>query len=127
MTRKGLLLFAAALLLGSTAVAQDDAGHQHDKRHHNMPTFADVDADGDGMISADELGAMHAKRMAERAKQGGKLQHAGKACKFEEIDADADGKVSPDEFAAHHEEMRQHRRHRHQKRSQDDQKAAGED
>lgn len=114
MTHKRYLLLAAAFLIGTAAVAQDDAGEEPGKRHHDMPTFADIDADGDGMLSADELGAMHAKRMAERAQQGGKLEHAGEACAFEKIDTDADGKVSPEEFAAHHEEMRQHRRHRHQ-------------
>lgn len=113
MKHKGFLLFAAAFLLGSVAVAQDDTGHEHGKPHHNMPSFADVDADGDGTISADELGAMHAKRMAEQAQQGGKLKHAGQACKFEEIDADSDGKVSPDELAAHHAEEHRHR-HQHQ-------------
>ena len=114
MKMNGLCLLAAACLISTGAVADDDADKGSGKRHHNMPTFADVDTDGDGMISADELGAMHATRMAERAKEGGKLKHAGQACTFESIDTDADGKVSPEEFAAHHEEMRQHHRHGHQ-------------
>ena len=113
MNVKALLLLAAGCLAVSAAVADDEARTEPGHRHHEMPAFADVDADSDGMISADELAAVHAKHMAERAKEGRKMKNAGKACAFENIDTDADGKVSPEEFAAHHAEMMErHRRHR---------------
>ena len=116
MKMKGLFLLAAASLIATGAVAQDDAGKGPGKGRHSMPAFADVDADGDGAISAEELNTMHATRMAERAKEGGKMKHAGNHCAFENIDTDADGKVTPEEFAAHQAEMRQKRHHRHQQK-----------
>ena len=81
---------------------------------HKMPSFEDVDTNADGSIVAEELYAMQAKRMAERAKEGGKMRNAANRGKFEDVDADADGKVSPDEFAAHHAE----KRHRHGQQDQ---------
>ena len=68
------------------------------------PAFADVDTNADGVIVADELYAMQAKRMSARAEAGGKLKHAGKRPAFEDIDTNGDGEVSPEEFAAHQAE-----------------------
>jgi hypothetical protein len=116
MKVKGLFLLVAASLFATGAIAEHHGGKATGKGHHTMPAFAEVDADGDGAISAEELTAMHAARMAERAREGGKMKHAGKGCAFESIDADADGKVTPEEFAAHQAEMRQKRHHRHQKK-----------
>ncbi len=82
-------------------------GHHHGK-HHAPPAFEDVDTNADGVIVADELYAMQAKRMSERAQEGRKLKHAGKRCMFEDVDADGDGEVSEEEFAAHHAERKQH-------------------
>ncbi len=65
------------------------------------PAFADVDTNSDGVIVADELYAMQAKRMAARAEAGGKMKRAGDRPTFEDIDTDGDGEVSPEEFAAH--------------------------
>jgi len=103
-----LALAAAVCLFAGTALAEEGEQHRHGMRH-KMPAFEDVDTNADGSIVAEELYAMQAKRMAERAKEGGKMKNAANRCKFEDIDTDADGKVSPDEFAAHHAE----RRHRH--------------
>ena len=83
-------------------------GH-HGKGHHGMPAFEDVDTNADGVIVADELYAMQAKRMSERAQEGRKLKNAGNRCMFEDVDADGDGKVTEEEFAAHHAERKQHR------------------
>ena len=108
------LAFAvAACMLVMTASAEEGEERQHGMRH-KMPAFEDVDTNADGSIVAEELYAMQAKRMAERAKEGGKMRNAANRCTFEEIDTDADGKVSPDEFAAHHAE----RRHRHRRQDQ---------
>lgn len=86
-------------------------GPHHGKGHHGMgtPAFEDVDTNADGVIVADELYAMQAKRMSGRAQEGRKLKHAGDRCKFEDIDTDGDGKVSEDEFATHHAERKRHR------------------
>ena len=103
-----LALAAAASMLAGTAIAEEGEQHRHGMRH-KMPTFEEVDTNSDGSIVAEELYAMQAKRMAERAKEGGKMKNAANRCTFEEVDKNADGKVTPDEFAAHHAE----RRHRH--------------
>ncbi len=81
----------------------------HHGKGHKMPTFDDVDTNADGVIVADELYAMQAKRMSERAQEGRKLKHAGDRCMFEDVDTDGDGKVSEEEFAAHHAERMQQR------------------
>ena len=84
-------------------------GPRHGKGHHGMPSFEDVDSNADGVIVADELYAMQAKRMSERAQEGRKLKHAGDRCMFEDVDTDGDGEVSEEEFAAHHAERKHHR------------------
>ena len=78
-------------------------GPHHGKGHHGkgMPAFEDVDTNADGVIVADELYAMQAKRMSEQAQDGRKLKHAGDRCVFEDVDTDGDGEVSEEEFAAH--------------------------
>ncbi len=78
------------------------------RKHHAPPAFEDVDTNADGVIVADELYAMQAKRMSERAQEGRKLKHAGDRCMFEDVDADGDGEVSEAEFTAHHAERKQH-------------------
>jgi len=79
----------------------------HHGKGHKMPAFEDVDTNSDGVIVSDELYAMQAKRMSERAQEGRKLKHAGDRCMFEDVDTDGDGKVSEEEFAAHHAERMQ--------------------
>jgi len=107
-----VLLLAAGLVCVSAGAQEDDQQDVGQGRGmgHNMPAFADVDANGDGSIVAEELYAMRARHMAERAKQGGQLRNAGNAPTFEAIDKDGDGKVSPEEFAAHQAEMREQHR-----------------
>ena len=85
------------------------AERPHHGKGHGMPAFEDVDTNSDGVIVADELYAMQAKRMSERAQEGRKLKHAGDRCMFEDVDADGDGKVSEEEFAAHHAERMKER------------------
>ena len=112
MRLAAVLLAAAGLMCVSAAAQEDDQQDAGQARGmgHNMPAFADVDANGDGSIVAEELYAMRARHMAERAKQGGKLRNAGNAPSFEAIDTDGDGKVSPEEFAAHQAQMQEQHR-----------------
>ena len=95
-----IITTAVVVLCANAALAAE----QHHGKGHKMPTFAEVDADGDGFIVADELHAMQAKRMSEQAQEGRKLKHAGDRCMFEDVDTDGDGRVSEEEFAAHHAE-----------------------
>ena len=96
----------------TTATANAEGPHHEKGRHaeHDMPTFAEVDANADGFIVADELYLMHGKRMADRAAEGRKLRKAAKGPDFEKIDVDGDGKLTPEEFAAHQAQCRHARR-----------------
>ncbi len=93
------IITATVVLFCANAALAGGGGHG--KGHHGKPTFADVDTNSDGIIVADELYAMQAKRMSARAEAGGKMKHAGNRPSFEDIDTNGDGEVSPQEFAAH--------------------------
>ena len=71
---------------------------------NNMPVFADLDLDGDGAIQSKEFYEARAKRMAERAANGGKMKNAANAPAFEDLDTNGDGGISAEEFAAHQAE-----------------------
>ena len=104
-----LLTAAATIALATSAFAQESPK----RMGRNMPAFSDVDLNGDGTIVAEELYQMRAKRMAERAADGGKLKNAANAPSFEDIDTDGNGEVSPDEFTAHQAgRMAKHRQER---------------
>lgn len=98
----GLALTALILLLASTAAT---ASHHGKGKHHKMPSFADIDLNGDGAIVASEFYEARAARMAERAKAGGKMKNAANAPTFESIDLDENGEISAEEFAAHQADM----------------------
>ena len=105
------LLFAALCL--SEASAQCPAGSDCPKAP-GPPSFAEFDLDGDGAISSEEYYQARGARMAERAKEGGKLRNAAGMPTFEDIDLDGNGSLSPDEFMAHHGGRgRHHHGHHH--------------
>lgn len=79
------------------------------QKGHNPPTFAEVDANSDGFIVAEELYQMHGKRMAARAAEGRKLKNA-RTPDFEKIDQDGDGKLTAEEFAEHRAQCRHGKR-----------------
>ena len=116
-----LITVAAAVLLALSTSALGShhvTGTHHGKgKGHKMPTFAEVDLDGDGAIVPDEFYEFRGKRMAERAKAGGKIKNAANAPAFESLDLDEDGEVSPEEFAAHQAEMRKRHMERKEKTS----------
>jgi len=64
-----------------------------------MPGFAELDADGDGMVTADEITAFLVERVQARA-----------AAMMARADADGDGALSEEEFAAAQAHMRPDRR-----------------
>ena len=100
------IITSVVVVLGANAAFASPPPHG---KGHKMPTFAEVDTNGDGVIVAEELSAMQAKRMAERAREGGKMKHAGKHPGFETIDTDGNGEVTEAEFAAHQAERKQQR------------------
>ena len=89
---------AVVVIFSSPAAAE---GHRHGK-HHQCPAYSDLDANADNAVSAEELYAFRAQRMAERAEAGGKMKNAKNAPSFEDLDLDGDGNLSAEEFAEHH-------------------------
>jgi hypothetical protein len=73
---------------------------------HSMPVLADIDSDGDGFISEDELNSFRGERMAKMAQEGRQMKHAGDMPSFQDIDKDGDGRISEAEFEAHKQEHR---------------------
>lgn len=100
---------AVVVILSSPAIAGDKHGKHG---NHQCPTYADLDANADNAVTAEELYAFRGKRMAERAEAGRKLKNAKNAPSFEDLDLDGDGNLSADEFAKHHAEcpMRKNRK-----------------
>ena len=81
-----------------------------------MPTYAEIDADGDERVSAEEFYGFRAQRMAARAAEGRKMKNAAKAPSFEDLDLDADGNLSAEEFAKHQSQCpmkKEHGKHKH--------------
>jgi hypothetical protein len=95
---------ALVLALSETALAEPG-----EHRHHQMPAYGDLDADGDGKVTAEEFYAFRAARMEARAAEGHKMKHAKNAPAFEDLDLDGDGSLSADEFAEHHAQCPMHR------------------
>lgn len=93
----GLLVTGAVVLLFSTQAYADC------KRHgkHERPTYADLDANADGVVTSEEFYAFRARRMSDRAEEGHKLKNAKNAPSFEELDLDDDGTLSAEEFRIH--------------------------
>lgn len=73
---------------------------------HNMPMLTDIDSDGDGFISEDELNSFRSERMAQMAQEVRQMKHAGAMPSFQDIDKDGDGRVDTAEFEAHKQEHR---------------------
>ena len=84
-------LFAACALatLAGLASAAPPCGQRG-----GPPAFADIDADANGKVSAEEFDSFHANRMAQRAAQGYRLRHAGQHPRFQAMDLDGDEAIS---------------------------------
>ena len=98
--RMATLALSSALLVFAPMTASADCGGKH--KHGNCPSYADIDADGDGAVTSEELYAFRAERMAQRAADGHKMRNAKNAPTFEELDLNGDGNLSSEEFAEHH-------------------------
>ena len=94
---------AVVVILSSPAIAEGhgDGKGMHGK-HHQGPTYSDLDANADEAVTSEEFYAFRAQRMAERAEAGGKMKNAKNAPTFEDLDLDDDGNLSEAEFAEHH-------------------------
>ena len=97
--RAFLILLATCALV--VAWSQSAYGDHHMHHKHQCPAYADIDADGNDAVTAEEFYAFRAQRMAARAEAGGKMKHAKDAPSFEDLDLDGDGNLSAEEFAEH--------------------------
>ncbi|HZD52330.1 MAG TPA: EF-hand domain-containing protein [Woeseiaceae bacterium] len=101
---KTTLTFAAAgtwLILSSVLFARPPG------EHPAPPTFEEVDADGDQMITREELEAYMEERRAEHERR--MEEHAKQFNPFGRADRDEDGVLNEEEF----NEMIEHMRQRH--------------
>ena len=89
---------AAVVLFSASAFA---CGDMHGKGQ--MPVYSDLDANGDGAVTAEEFYAFRSQRMAARAEEGRKMKNAANAPSFEDLDLDGDENLSEAEFKKHHE------------------------
>ncbi|WP_295888428.1 EF-hand domain-containing protein [uncultured Thiohalocapsa sp.] len=95
-------LIASALLLtvSAGALAQPGwGGGPVGPGSRGPASFAAIDSNGDGSISAEEHASFRAERMAARAQAGRLLRNAGQAPQFEDLDANRDGRLSQAEVA----------------------------
>jgi hypothetical protein len=96
------LTILAACLATVVLSTSTYAGEGHHGKGHKCPAYSDLDADGNGSVTAEEFYAFRAERMAARAAEGRKMKNAAKAPAFEELDLDGDKVLSAEEFAEHH-------------------------
>jgi len=100
LTFETILVIAAVLALVIAPLAAE-AG-----QHHQPPTLAEFDSDGDGFLSETEFEAGRAARHAKMAEEGRAMRGMENAPTFADFDSDGDGKLSAEEFAAgHHKHM----------------------
>ncbi len=69
------------------------------------PTFSDIDKDGDGKITQEELDAMQADRQAANSEAGKLLLNSDSAPTLADLDTNGDGVVDESEFLAHQSEQ----------------------
>ena len=100
-------LTALTLVLATLPVAAQPPGPMG--RGMAMPTFADFDLNGDGVITEQEYVEARNQRVSERASEGRPMRGLSQARDFQDIDLDKDGRVTPDEFAAHQQQHWQSR------------------
>jgi Ca2+-binding EF-hand superfamily protein len=65
-----------------------------------MPSFAEFDLNGDGILNEQEFYEARANRIAERSQQGYMMRNLENAPPFNALDLDGDGRLRPDEFAS---------------------------
>ncbi|MEJ2464171.1 MAG: EF-hand domain-containing protein [Candidatus Thiodiazotropha sp.] len=73
----------------------------------NMPSFAEFDQNGDGVLQQQEFEQARAERIRKRAEQGYMMRNLKNAPHFSSIDGNVDGVVSPEEFSAAQAQRRQ--------------------
>lgn len=78
-------------------------------RKSNMPSYSDLDLNGDGILLEDEFNQARANRISERAKLNYPMKNVASMPAFSDIDLDGNGEVSAEEFAKHQMAHRKNR------------------
>jgi hypothetical protein len=97
--RAGALAGIAVAIVGLVS-----AGGAVDAQMRNPPgppSFAMLDANGDGYVTRAEFEAFREKRMKMMAAQGRPMRNAGRGTPFSALDANGDGRISKKEFESH--------------------------
>jgi len=101
-TKTTLMALGMALAVASVNLAGGIADAEAQMRNRpGPPSFAMIDANGDGYITKNEFEAFRQKRMEMMAAQGRPMRNAGRGMPFSALDTDGDGRISKKEFAAH--------------------------
>jgi hypothetical protein len=100
--RAFLILIVTCVMVAALSIsAYATDGHKGKHQKHQCPSYMDIDANGDGAVTAGEFYEFRALRMAAKAEAGGKMKNAKNAPSFEDLDLDGDGNLSAEEFAEH--------------------------
>jgi hypothetical protein len=106
------LLFAAAMVIGTNARAEDDAAGKVDegvKKHASrepVDVFKRWDANADGKVSKDEFFAAREASAKKRSSAAPSKENLAK--RFAEMDGDSDGFLTLDEMKASFAKGREH-------------------
>ncbi len=106
------LLVTCTVVVLVSSVAYANCGGHGKHKGHQMPSYSELDANGDNVVTSEEFYAFRAKRMSERAAEGRKLKNAKNAPTFEDLDLDSDGNLSAEEFSAHQAQCPMRKKHK---------------
>ena len=95
-TRSALIALAAGAVVALSPLAQA----QPAAAGRGPVSFAAIDTDHDGQVTALEFAQHRASRQAARAAEGRPMRGAATAPSFESLDRNGNGTLSPDELAA---------------------------
>lgn len=111
---------AVVVILSSPAFAEGrgEGNKGMHGKHHQCPSYSEIDGNADDAVTPDEFYAFRAERMAARAEAGGKMKNAKNAPAFEDLDLDGDGVMSAEEFAEHHSQCPMNKKHKEAPKSE---------
>ncbi len=101
-----ILVAAAALSVGLSAVAQDEASLSTMQQAAGPISFESFDQNGDGVVTEEEFNQIQSERMAERAEQAAAMGNAVNRATFSDFDLDGDGQLTAVELE-HAQQARQ--------------------
>ena len=107
MTKQTIFLSALGLLLVSGVTAASPGEYENYYYQRGPVPFDVLDANNDGVVTAQEHATFRANRHQARSKAGYRLRNADKAPSFDQIDTDASGSISRGELEQWRNQRRQ--------------------